>query len=93
MQDHALQRHEERGVTRPTAEHHTEGLRPHFLGRSEKDVVDVAVRDYVDAHRDEINEGIRAALGRLDGSNASVVSLISGMSRDELDDLGGVPEA
>jgi predicted transcriptional regulator len=65
----------------------------HFLGRSKKDVVDVAVRDYVDAHRDEINEGIRAALGRLDGSNASVVSLISGMSRDELDDLGGVPEA
>ena len=24
----------------------------HFLGRSKKDVVDVAVRDYVDAHRD-----------------------------------------
>ena len=65
----------------------------HFLGRSKKDVVDVAVRDYVDAHRDEINEGIRAALGRLDGSNASVVSLISGVSRDELGNLGGVPEA
>ena len=65
----------------------------HFLERSKKDVVDVAVRDNVDAHRDEINEGIRAALGRLDGSNASVVSLISGVSRDELGNLGGVPEA
>ena len=65
----------------------------HVLGRSKKDVVDVAVRDYVDAHRDEINEGIRNALARLDGSSASVVSLISGMSHDELDDLGGVPEA
>ena len=65
----------------------------HFLGRSKKDVVDVAVRAYVDAHRDEINEGIRGALGRLDGSNASVVSLITGMTRDGLDDLGGVPEA
>ena len=65
----------------------------HFLGRSKKDVVDVAVRDYVNAHRNEINEGIRAALGRLDGSSASVVSLITGFSREELDDLGGVPES
>ena len=64
----------------------------HFLGRTKKDIVDAAVRDYVDAHRDEINEGIRASLSRLDGTRASIVSEISGLSRDELDDLGGVPE-
>lgn len=64
----------------------------HFLGRTKKDIVDAAVRDYVDSHRDEINEGIRASLLRLDGTRGSVVSEISGLSRDELDDLGGVPE-
>lgn len=64
----------------------------HFLGRTKKDIVDAAVRDYVDAHRDEINEGIRNSLARLDGTRASVVSEISGLSREELDDLGGVPE-
>lgn len=64
----------------------------HFLGRTKKDIVDAAVRDYVDAHRDEINEGIRDSLSRLDGTRASIVSEISGLSRTELDDLGGVPE-
>jgi len=64
----------------------------HFLGRTKKDIVDAAVRDFVDSHRDEINEGIRASLSRLDGTRASIVSEISGLSRDELDDLGGVPE-
>lgn len=64
----------------------------HFLGRTKKDIVDAAVRDYVDAHRDEINEGIRASLSRLDGTRASVVSEISGLGRAELDELGGVPE-
>jgi hypothetical protein len=65
----------------------------HFLGRTKKDIVDVAVRDYVDAHRVEINEAIRSSLARLDGTRAAVVSEITGFSREELDDLGGVPEA
>lgn len=64
----------------------------HFLGRTKKDIVDAAVRDYVDAHRDEINAGISASLSRLDGTRAAVISEISGLTRDELDDLGGVPE-
>lgn len=64
----------------------------HFLGRTKKDIVDAAVRDYVDAHRDEINAGISASLSRLDGTRAAVISEISGFTRDELDDLGGVPE-
>ena len=28
----------------------------HFMSRSKKDIVDAAVREYIDAHRDEINE-------------------------------------
>lgn len=64
----------------------------HFLGRTKKDIVDAAIRDYVDLHRNEINEGIRASLSRLDGTRASIVAETSGLSRDELNDLGGVPE-
>lgn len=64
----------------------------HFLGRTKKDIVDAAVRDYVDAHRAEINEGIRASLSRLDGTRSSIVTEITGLSREELNDLGGVPE-
>lgn len=64
----------------------------HFLGRTKKDIVDAAVRDYVDAHREEINEGIRSSLSRLDGTRASVVSEISGLSRGQLDELGSMPK-
>ena len=64
----------------------------HFLARSKKDIVDAAVRDYVDAKRDEINAGIRESLSRLDGSRAAVISEISGLSREQLEELGGVPE-
>jgi hypothetical protein len=63
----------------------------HFLGRSKKDVVDVAVREYIEAHRDEINAGVRAALTQLDGSAAASLSLITGLSPAEIDELGGLP--
>ena len=35
---------------------------------------------------------IEAALGNLDGTDAAAVSLMTGFSGGELDDLGGVPE-
>lgn len=63
----------------------------HFLQRSKKDVVDIAVREYVDRHRDAIQQGVLEALRSLDGSSAASVSLLTGMSRDELDELGGLP--
>lgn len=64
----------------------------HFMSCSKKHIVDVAVREYIDAHRDEINAGIKAALGQLNGSDAAAVSLLTGPSADELDDLGGMPK-
>lgn len=35
---------------------------------------------------------IEAALGNLDGTDAAAVSLITGLSGGELDDLGGLPK-
>lgn len=62
----------------------------HFLGRSKKDVVDTAIREYIENHREEINQGVRAALQQLDGSTASAVSLLTGFSAEKLAELGGV---
>jgi len=64
----------------------------HFLSRSKTNIVDAAVREYIDAHRDEINAGIKTALGTLNGSEATAVSVMTGLSADELDDLGGLPK-
>jgi predicted transcriptional regulator len=62
----------------------------HFLQRSKKDVVDAAVREYVETHRELIQSGVLEALRSLDGSTKSAVSLLTGLSPSELDDLGGL---
>ncbi len=65
----------------------------HFLDRSKKQVVDAAIREYVENHRDEINAGVRAALQQLDGSLTSAVSLLTGFDAAKLEELGGLKEA
>jgi len=64
----------------------------HFLRRSKKDVVDEAVREYIENHRSEIEEGVSTALKQLDGSLLSSVALLSGVSIDEIEALGGIDE-
>ena len=64
----------------------------HFMSRSKKDIVDAAVREYIDAHRGEINAGVKAALGKLNGSDVAAVAMMTGLSAEELDDLGGLPK-
>jgi len=61
----------------------------HYFGRTKKDLVDLAVREYVDNHRAELTAAVRASLARLDGTLPSMVSEITGLSRAELDELGG----
>ncbi|QQG99542.1 type II toxin-antitoxin system VapB family antitoxin [Mycobacteroides chelonae] len=64
----------------------------HFLGRSKKDVVDVAVREYIDRHREEIFVGVKDSLAVLDGTNRSAVALLTGLSSERLDELGGITD-
>jgi len=64
----------------------------HFLSRSKKDIVDAAVREYIEAHREEINAGIRSALGQLNGTDGAALTLMTGLSSDEIEDLGGLPK-
>ncbi|WP_082772543.1 hypothetical protein [Actinoplanes sp. TFC3] len=63
----------------------------HFLGKAKKDVVELAVREYIETHRGEINEGVRAALSQLDGSSASAVALLTDVPVDQLQEYGGMP--
>ncbi|MCQ9387149.1 hypothetical protein NQ038_00560 [Brevibacterium sp. 50QC2O2] len=65
----------------------------HFLKRSKKSIVDDAVREYIAAHRDEIQAAALESLKLLDGSTKRSVSLLSGMSADELDALGGFEQS
>lgn len=62
----------------------------HFLGRPKKYIVDAAVREYIDHHREEIYVGVKDALSQLDGSNKAAVSLLTGMSAERLNELGGI---
>lgn len=64
----------------------------HFMSRSKKSIVDDAVREYIDTHREEINAGVKTALGQLNGTDAAAISLLTGFSADELEDLGGLPK-
>jgi len=61
----------------------------HFLGRSKKEIVDVAVREYLENHRAEIETGVLSALKQLNGNVPAAVSLLTGLTPAQLDDLGG----
>jgi len=65
----------------------------HFLGTAKKDLVDIAVEEYIENHREEINAAALSALRALDGSRADRVALLAGLTREELDDVGGVSES
>ena len=61
----------------------------HFLGTSKKDIVDRAVREYVERRRDEIQAAALEALQTLDGSTARAVQLLTNATTEELIELGG----
>lgn len=64
----------------------------HFLGVTKKDLVAEAVREYLAARREEIHRGMVEAMRVLDGSTAARVALLTGVSREDLDRLGGTGE-
>jgi hypothetical protein len=64
----------------------------HFLGMTKKDLVGEAVRVYLELRRTELREAMLAKLSRLDGSLKSSVSLLTGISPEDIDRLGGTGE-
>jgi predicted transcriptional regulator len=68
------------------------GHAAHFLYTSKKDIVDRAIRDYIEAHRAELNEGVRSVLAELGDNATSAVCAMTGLSTERLAELGGVPD-
>jgi len=67
----------------------------HYLHMSKKDLVEAAVAFYLDARREEMQAGMRELLSEvftLDGSRAARIAMLAGMTREELDSVGGVEE-
>jgi hypothetical protein len=64
----------------------------HYLHMSKKDLVEAAVAFYLDARREEMQAGMRELLSTLDGSRSARIAMLAGMTRKELDSVGGVAE-
>ncbi|MGH3190905.1 MAG: hypothetical protein ACRDOL_27415 [Streptosporangiaceae bacterium] len=62
----------------------------HYLHMTKKDLVEAAVAFYLDARREEMQAGVRELLSTLDGSRAARIAMLAGMTREELDSVGGV---
>lgn len=64
----------------------------HFLGLTKKDLVAEAVRDYLEQRREDLRLGMVEALQVLDGSLKSEVMLLTGLTAEEIDAVGGIDE-
>lgn len=64
----------------------------HFLGLTKKDLVAEAVRVYLDQRREDLREGMVEALSVLDGTLKSDVMLLTGLTSEEIDAVGGIDE-
>jgi hypothetical protein len=60
----------------------------HFLGMTKKDLVAAAVQMYLETRREEMRVGMLEKLRKLDGSVVSSVSLLTGLSTQEIEELG-----
>jgi hypothetical protein len=59
---------------------------------SKKDLVGVAVAFYLDAGCEEMQAGMRQLLAELDGNRTARIAMLAGMSREELESVGGVED-
>lgn len=62
----------------------------HFLGMTKKDLVAEAVRAYLAERREEIHNAMAEAMRVLDGSTKSRVALLTEISPQDVDRLGGI---
>lgn len=64
----------------------------HFLGLTKKDLVAEAVRLYLEQRREDLRTGMVEAMRVLDGSFKADVMLLTGLTADEIDAVGGIDE-
>ena len=64
----------------------------HFMGVTKKDLVAAAVRDYLAVRREEIHCAMGEAMRVLNGTTTSRVALLTDVTRQDIDRLGGIGE-
>ncbi|AEH11043.1 hypothetical protein FsymDg_3766 [Candidatus Protofrankia datiscae] len=64
----------------------------HFLGMTKKDLVAEAVRVYLEIRREEIRARMREVMALLDGTNRSRLALLTGLTPEQIDAVGGIGE-
>lgn len=64
----------------------------HFLGVTKKELVADAVRMYIEHRREEIRQGMVESMRVLDGTTKARVALLTGISTEDIDRLGGIDE-
>lgn len=64
----------------------------HQLKMAKKDFVGAAIKAYLEIRREEIRQNMLATMAKLDGSARSEVALLTGLSPERVDELGGVRE-
>lgn len=62
----------------------------HYKATTKKALYDEAVVEYIHNHREELHRAMREAQSRLDGSLAAEVGLLAGVSKEDVERLGGV---
>jgi hypothetical protein len=62
----------------------------HFLGMTKKDLVAEAVRAYLAERREDIHTAMTEAMRVLDGTTKSRVAVITAISPQVIDRLGGI---
>lgn len=62
----------------------------HFLGMTKKDFVAEAARAYLEQRREEVRQGMVESMKLLDGSLTSSVAMLTGLSPERIEGLGGV---
>lgn len=63
-----------------------------FSGSDKKDLVAEAVQVYLEQRREDLRAGMVEALQVLDGSLKSDVMLLTGLTAEEIDAVGGIDE-
>jgi hypothetical protein len=64
----------------------------HFLGMTKKDLVAAAVQMYLASRREEVRARMMESMRKLDGSNLARVALLTGLTAEQINAVGGVRE-
>jgi hypothetical protein len=64
----------------------------HQLKMAKKDLVGEAIRVYLEIRREEIRQNMQATLAKLDGTNRSRLALLTGLTVEQIDAVGGISE-